>query len=127
MAWAKKEDQAIRDLIFAENGYTRSVSDGTYKYIALRYPETLIKKMEAGEIEYVPSYVKAWPQAHSAIAINGFPCYFDQDQVYNLIDDPYEQENLYVTMRDSEEVKVLVAALDATSVAQQHATLEKLR
>ena len=105
-------DQATRDFIFAENGYTRSVSDGTYKYIALRYPEMLIKKMEAGDIDYVPSYVKAWPQAHSAIAINGFPCYFDQDQVYNLKDDPYEQENLYATLRDAEEVKVLVAALE---------------
>jgi arylsulfatase A-like enzyme len=106
-------DQATRDFIFAENGYTRSVSDGTYKYIALRYPEILIKKMESGEIDYVPSYVKAWPQAHSAIAINGFPCYFDQDQVYNLKDDPYEQENLYSQMRNSEELKVLTAALEA--------------
>ena len=106
-------DQATRDFIFSENGYTRSVSDGTYKYIALRYPDILIKKMESGEIDYVPSYVKAWPQAHSAIAINCFPCYFDQDQVYNLKDDPYEQENLYKQMRDSEELKVLTAALEA--------------
>lgn len=105
-------DQATRDFIFAENGYTRSVSDGTYKYIALRYPEMLIKKMESGEIDYVPSYVKAWPQPHSAIAMNGFPCYFDQDQAYNLEDDPYEQENLYSQMRDSEELRVLKAALE---------------
>lgn len=105
-------DQATRDFIFAENGFTRSVSDGTYKYIALRYPEMLIKKMESGEIDYVPSYVKAWPQPHSAIAMNGFPCYFDQDQAYNLEDDPYEQENLYSQMRDSEELRVLKAALE---------------
>ncbi|KPL09205.1 MAG: hypothetical protein AMS26_23130, partial [Bacteroides sp. SM23_62] len=106
-------DQSTRDFIFSENGYTRSVSDGTYKYIALRYPEMLINKMESGEIDYVPSYVKAWPQAHSAIAMNGFPCYFDQDQFYNLTDDPYEQENLYNTMRDSKEFRVLKAALEA--------------
>jgi arylsulfatase A-like enzyme len=106
-------DQSTRDFIFSENGYTRSVSDGTYKYIALRYPETLISKMESGDIDYVPSYVKVWPQAHSAIAMNGFPCYFDQDQLYNLTDDPYEQENLYNTMLDSEELKVLKAALEA--------------
>ena len=105
-------DQATREFIFAENGYTRSVSDGTYKYIALRYPEMLIKKMESGEIDYVPSYVKAWPQPHSAIAMNGFPCYFDQDQAYNLEDDPYEQENLYSQMRDSEELRGLKAALE---------------
>jgi hypothetical protein len=50
----------------------------------------LINKMDSGEIDYVPSDVKVWPQAHSAIAMNGFPCYFDQDQVYNLKDDPYD-------------------------------------
>ena len=69
--------------------------------------------MESGEMEHVPSYVKAWPQAHSAIAINGFPGYFDQDQVYYLEDDPYEQENLYDSMQDSEEFKVLRKALEA--------------
>lgn len=105
-------DEPIRDFIFAENGYTRSVSDGTYKYIALRYPETLVEKMVSGEIDHVPSYVQAWPQAHSAIAIHGFPGYFDQDQVYHLKEDPYEQHNLYETMKDSEELKVLVAALE---------------
>jgi arylsulfatase A-like enzyme len=107
------DHRTIRDFIFAENGYTRSVSDGTYKYIALRYPEVLIEKMESGEIDYVPSYVRAWPQAHSAIAMNCFPCYFDQDQVYNLKNDPYEQENLYDQMRDAEELKVLITALEA--------------
>ncbi|KPL11026.1 MAG: hypothetical protein AMS26_20900, partial [Bacteroides sp. SM23_62] len=59
-------DQSTRDFVFSENGYTRSVSDGTYKYIALRYPEMLIEKMESGDIDYVPSYVRVWPQAHSA-------------------------------------------------------------
>jgi arylsulfatase A-like enzyme len=106
-------DQATREFIFAENGYTRSVSDGTYKYIALRYPEMLVKKMESGEVDYVPSYVKAWPQPHSAIAMNSFPCYFDQDQVYNLKDDPYEQVNIYDQMQDSEELKVLISALES--------------
>ena len=37
----------------------------------------------------------------------------NQDQVYNLKDDPYEQENLYSQMRNSEELKVLMAALEA--------------
>lgn len=106
-------DQSVRQYIFAENGYTRSVSDGTYKYIALRYPESLIDKMESGKIDYVPSYVKAWPQAHSAIAINCFPNYFDQDQLYNIKDDPYELENIYEAMLDSE---VLIALQESLEV-----------
>jgi arylsulfatase A-like enzyme len=103
---------STRDFIFSENGYTRSVSDGTYKYIALRYPGPLIRKMESGELDHVPSYVKAWPQPHSALAMNGFPHYFDQDQLYNLKDDPYEQHNLYETMSSSGELTLLVDALE---------------
>jgi hypothetical protein len=37
--------------------------------------------MKSGEIDFVPSYVKGWPQAHSAIAMNGFPCYFDLTRI----------------------------------------------
>jgi arylsulfatase A-like enzyme len=105
--------QSIREFIFSENGYTRSVSDGTFKYIALRYPEDLVRQMKSGETDHAPSYVRTWPQAHSAIAINGFPSYFDQDQFYNLKEDPYEQENLYQAMKESEEFKVLQTALEA--------------
>ena len=104
-------ERSIRDYIFSENGYTRSVCDGTYKYIALRYPAPLIDQMASGKIDYVPSYVGAWPQAHSAIAMNCFPGYFEQDQVYDLQNDPYEQENIYSKMKGTEEFKSLKAAL----------------
>jgi len=83
-----------REYIYAENGYTRAISSGSLKYIALRYPESLVEAMATGKIDYVPSYVKAWPQAHSAIAMHAFPHYFDQDQLYNLESDPYEVSNL---------------------------------
>jgi arylsulfatase A-like enzyme len=111
---------STRDFIFAENGYTRSVSDGTYKYIALRFPSGLVKRMKSGKLDHVPSYVKAWPQAHSAIAMNGFPCYFDQDQLYNLKEDPYEQSNLYDAKVDSEELKILKAALKSHLESFEH-------
>ena len=71
-------EQITRQWIFTENGYTRSVMDGRYKYIALRYPGSLIEKMKNGTMDHVPSYVKVWPQAHSAIAMQFFPGYFDQ-------------------------------------------------
>jgi arylsulfatase A-like enzyme len=87
-------DRSLRQYLFAENGYTRSVTDGRYKYIALRYPESLISAMESGTLRHVPSYVKAWPQAHSAIAMQSYPHYFDQDQLYDLQSDPYELHNL---------------------------------
>jgi hypothetical protein len=51
--------------------------------------------MKSGELDHAPSYVKNWPQAHSAIAMNCYPAYFDQNQLYDLPNDPYEQNNLY--------------------------------
>ncbi len=104
-------EQANREYIFAENGFTRSVCNGIYKYIALRYPASLVEKMKTGDLDYAPSYVKSWPQAHSAIAMNGFPGYFDQDQLYNIVEDPYEQHNLYEEMKDSGELEDLKGAL----------------
>jgi len=84
-----------REYVFSENGYTRSVTDGRFKYIALRYPERLIEAMKRGEIDYAPSYVGNWPQAHSAIAMKCFPAYFEQNQFYDLLNDPYEIQNIY--------------------------------
>jgi arylsulfatase A-like enzyme len=112
--------QSTRKFIFSENGYTRSVSNGTYKYIALRYPESLIKKMKSGKIDFAPSYVKAWPQDHSAIAMKGFPSYFDQDQVYNIKNDPYEQDNLFKDISESDELKELQAALKTHLASFEH-------
>ena len=60
----------------------------------------------------MPSYVKAWPQAHSALAIHGFPHYFDQNQLYNLKEDPFEQHNLYEAMKGSGELRDLAEALE---------------
>lgn len=98
--------------IFSENGYTRSVSDGRYKYIALRYPLRLIEKMQSGELGYVPSYVEAWPQAHSAIAMQCYPHYFDQDQLYDLQPDPFEQHNIFGSEAGNKVLETMQEALE---------------
>jgi arylsulfatase A-like enzyme len=85
-----------RKYVYSENGYTRSISDGRYKYIALRYPNSLVQDMQENHLDHAPSYVERWPQAHSAIAIQSYPGYFDQNQLYDLEKDPYEQRNIYV-------------------------------
>ncbi len=105
-------DSPSREYLFTENGYTRSVTDGRYKYIALRYPDRLVEKMKRGELGHVPSYVELWPQAHSAIAMQFFPHYFDQDQLYDLETDPFEQQNIYDSMAGSEIVQRLKARLE---------------
>lgn len=90
----KDKHQSTREFVFAENGYTRAITDGRYKYIALRYPDPLIAKMQQNKIGHAPSYVGTWPQAHSAIAMQSFPNYFHQNQLYDLDTDPYEQNNI---------------------------------
>lgn len=99
--------------IFSENGFTRSVSDGRYKYIALRYPMRLVEGMQNGAIGHVPSYVEAWPQAHSAIAMQCYPHYFDQDQLYDLQADPFEQHNLFGSDAGNKVIAALQAALES--------------
>ena len=84
----------VRDHIYFEVGYARAITDGRYKYIAFRYPESIIKGMEKGMIDYAPNYFGTQKQQHSCIAIEHYPHYFDPDQLYDLKRNPYEQNNL---------------------------------
>ncbi len=83
-----------RAYVYAESGLARSVSDGKWKYIAFRYPPDVMKKMKNNEISYAPNYLNLEKQAHSSIAMEHYPGYFDADQLYDLEKDPYEQSNL---------------------------------
>ena len=38
----------VRDHVYFEVGYARAITDGRYKFIAFRYPESIIKGMEKG-------------------------------------------------------------------------------
>jgi arylsulfatase A-like enzyme len=96
-----------RPYIFAESGLTRSVNDGKWKYIAFRYPKYQIDNMKNGEIDYAPNYINLERQAHSSIAMEHFPGYFDADQLYNLEKDPYEQHNLAYGPEHVDELKRL--------------------
>jgi len=90
----RSENIHTRSYVFAESGLTRSVNDGKWKYISFRYPSEDISRMKNGGIDYAPNYLNMEKQAHSSIAMENFPAYFDADQLYNLEKDPYEQNNL---------------------------------
>jgi arylsulfatase A-like enzyme len=87
-------DISTRTHIYAESGLARSVNDGRWKYIAFRYPGSRIREMRSGEIDYAPNQLNLERQAHSSIAMEHYPYYFDADQLYDLKNDPYEQVNL---------------------------------
>lgn len=118
MSVIRNPSSSNRQFVFAEAGFTRSVSDGRHKYIALRYPESVIKTMVDNEINYAPSYVGNWPQAHSVIAMKHYPAYFDQNQLYELESDPYEQNNIYE--EQSPEAQKLKAVLKEHLASFQH-------
>ncbi len=84
----------VRETVYAESGLARSINDGRWKYIAFRYPDDVLEKMRTGEINYAPNYLNLEKQAHSSIAMEYYPAYFDPDQLYDLRNDPYEQNNL---------------------------------
>lgn len=90
----RTDNLLTRPYVFAESGLARSVNDGKWKYIAFRYPDKKLSRMIHGEINYAPNYLNMEKQAHSSIAMEHFPGYFDADQLYNLEKDPYEQNNL---------------------------------
>lgn len=79
--------------LFFEEGYTRAISNGKYKYIAMRFPEPLLDSLDAGHTKFI-SHMGGKRTYHSSIAMEYYPNYFDADQLYDLEEDPYEQNNL---------------------------------
>ncbi len=100
-----------RDYLYFENGYSRAVSDGTYKYMTLRYPERIIQEMKEGKREYAANHMDIPNQAHAHLAIIYHPYYFDQDQLYNYVDDYWEQNNLISIPENTEKVEELKSQL----------------
>ena len=96
-----------RQYLYFENGYSRAVSDGTYKYMTLRYPERIIRDMQNGAYEYAPNHLDFPMQANAQVAIIYHPHYFDQDQLYNTGEDYWEQHNLINDPRYAEKATEL--------------------
>ena len=50
--------------------------------------------MKKGEFAFAPNYVNTPFNGQSIIAAIFYPSYYDADQLFDLQNDPYEQENL---------------------------------
>jgi arylsulfatase A-like enzyme len=90
----RPRDTRSRAFAYFEMGYARGLSDGTHKYIAVRYPNALLDSMRTGSLEQAPNLLAMPDQPHSAIAMTHYPHYFAPNQLYDLEQDPYEQRNL---------------------------------
>jgi arylsulfatase A-like enzyme len=85
-----------RDHIFMEITVERAVvTDDRFKYIAVRYPPQIRDKVDEGRLYNhwcQPMEFGVW--GHSYNAELYYPSYFDADQLYDLSNDPDEQNNL---------------------------------
>ncbi|MDA7921034.1 sulfatase-like hydrolase/transferase [Verrucomicrobiales bacterium] len=98
--------EPIRKAIFGELGHSRCIKTKEWKYIAVRYPTEVQKKIAAGktfngfqgEILERPYLTRNGHLGHYAAKVN--PHYFATDQLFDMRTDPRENENLYGEFHD---------------------------
>lgn len=94
--------QPVRESLFGEMGHSRGVKTKDWKYIAIRYPEDVQRKIANGAkfpaFEGHPPLDRPYLTrnqhlGHYASKVN--PHYFEPDQLYNLKTDPEENDNVF--------------------------------
>jgi arylsulfatase A-like enzyme len=83
-----------RDFLYFEMYTSRAILAGDYKYTAYRYNQQMIDKMKSGRSKVALDYAGDDNGVHASIAIRYAPGYFDLDQLYNVKNDIWEQQNL---------------------------------
>jgi arylsulfatase A-like enzyme len=97
-----RSEGEVREALLLEVAYARAVIEGDWKYIAVRYPRKVWKRIRLiGDIRKFTWNGRALGSSDShpedKIRFNAnryFPNYSDLDQLYNLGQDPLEQINL---------------------------------
>lgn len=100
----------IRQYLFGELGHSRCVKTKHWKYIVVRYPDEIRRKMERGQLfngfqgEKLeqPYLTRNGHLGYHAARRN--PNYFVPNQLYNLRKDPEETDNLFLTNPQQAEV-----------------------
>jgi len=96
-----KNSAPLREETFHEIGYARAVKTSKWKYIAVRYPDDIQRRIDAGE--KFPAFEDAPPIPRPYLVANPHlghhssrhnPNYFLTDQLYDLEKDPQEKTNL---------------------------------
>lgn len=109
-------NKKIHDYLYAELGFSRAIITPTHKYIAIRYDAKTREKIAAGK--RFPSFKKGETTALPYLLLNAHlgsqsaefnPHYFDADQIYDLLADEQELDNIYKA--DSELARKMKAYL----------------
>jgi arylsulfatase A-like enzyme len=110
-----------RDSLFLEITTERAVvTDDGYKYIAVRYPPEIQQQVDDG---YAYQH-RGRPVTHEGArygADTDFPAYFEQDQLYDLVADPSEQNNLANDSAHADRLEALREEIRAYSADLPHA------
>ncbi len=86
-----EEQKEKHETLYFEFGYTRAILDGDYKYIALRFADSLLQNMKQGKVDKVYSYSGKMGQYPNALRYSN---YYQPEQLYNIKEDKEEQNNL---------------------------------
>ncbi|MEO1993241.1 MAG: sulfatase-like hydrolase/transferase [Pirellulales bacterium] len=84
--------EEIHDYLFFEIGATRAVLKDGWKYLAFRLPPTLNPNPP---LPYTHLADRPGGRGSEGPAKDFYPHYYETDQVYNVIHDPFERHNLY--------------------------------
>ena len=96
------DDAPVREVLFSEMGHARAVKSKDWKYIAVRYPEKVQRRIDWGgkfanfdgmEPMERPYHTRNGHLGYNASIQN--PHYFETDQLYNLKSDPAEDDNVF--------------------------------
>ena len=94
---------SLRNEVFCEIGYARGVRTRDWKYVSVRYTPAVYNQIANGFLwtnfktglatQPRPYYVDN--SSLGSLAQGTHPGYYDDDQLYDLANDPFEQNNLY--------------------------------
>jgi arylsulfatase A-like enzyme len=87
-------EEAVRTSCFSEMGWARSVTVGSWRYIAWRHPDAIIDQMSAGVHPMaIDQMGRGAGSAFGDLSARFRPGYFDCDQLYHVGEDPLERTN----------------------------------
>jgi len=99
-----RRDASVRDQVYLEMGHARGVATKDWKYIAVRYPSeqiAAIQRSQPADLPRAMSYI-----GRLGIGVRGAERagFWDEDQLYDLRQDPDERVNLAADPRYAEQL-----------------------
>lgn len=83
----------VREHFIYNMGYHRGISDGRWKYVALRYPRHALARMQSPDAVEAVNFMDMPKQGQALIVAQCYPASHEPDHLYDLQTDPNEQVN----------------------------------